>query len=290
MKLLAVVIIYFPEVNLLRNNIKCFIKDVDELIIWDNTPKGTDNLYEIFSNIEVEFPGKITYMGNGTNHFIAYPLNRVVEYGLSNGYTHLLTMDQDSLFENFSAYKRYVVDLQRHLLGLNIYSPNINEKFPHNDGYKVISFSITSGSLYPVELFKYVGGFREDYSIDAVDAEFAFRAFRDKQVTTICCCRHILNQQFGCITKSKWGFCSTNYSAMRTYFIVRNHLLLWAEYSSYMPSSLKRFIIDEYILKRIIKIILFEGRKWSKLKAIGRGLWRFIFFRNAPQYPLFVNE
>lgn len=43
MKLIAIVITYFPEEKDLIQNISSYINDVDQLIIWENTPKDKIN-------------------------------------------------------------------------------------------------------------------------------------------------------------------------------------------------------------------------------------------------------
>ncbi|WP_243462369.1 glycosyltransferase family protein [Bacteroides stercorirosoris] len=43
MKLVAVVVLYHPDENLVRN-INSYLPQVDTLVLWDNTPEGRNQL------------------------------------------------------------------------------------------------------------------------------------------------------------------------------------------------------------------------------------------------------
>ena len=103
-KILGVVITYYPNIEETKRNIEQFIEDIDLLIIWENTPLAERTQYKIELT---GYEDKIIYKGTDLNMFIAYPLNQAVSYGRENGFTHILTMDQDSFFEvnHFVKYK-----------------------------------------------------------------------------------------------------------------------------------------------------------------------------------------
>ena len=96
-KILAIVVTYYPEKELLERNVQAFIDHVDKVLIWENTP-SPDKLDYRF--IEHE---KVVYYGDGINS-ISRALNYAWEYANENGFDYLLTMDQDSYFENFDYY------------------------------------------------------------------------------------------------------------------------------------------------------------------------------------------
>ena len=103
-RLLAVVITYFPEENQLLRNIGSFIDDVDGIIIWENTPADQAVHYRFIQN------PKIVYMGMGNNVGIAKALNLCLSYAVDKQYDYMMTMDQDSDWENFSWFKSVIVD------------------------------------------------------------------------------------------------------------------------------------------------------------------------------------
>ena len=56
---------------------------------------------------------------------------------------------------------------------------------------------------------------------------------------------------------------------MRTYYIVRNHLITRSIYPEYDNI---RYIIKLFVVKRVLAIILIENNKSAKLRALFRGL------------------
>ena len=94
MRLLGIVITYYPNVEETKRNIMTYIEYVDKLIIWENTPLDDRSEFKISMP---EYENKILYMGEQENMFIEYPLNCAIKFGQENGFTLLLTMDQDRL-------------------------------------------------------------------------------------------------------------------------------------------------------------------------------------------------
>ena len=102
MKLLGIVIFYKFDLVKLKESILTYIDTLDKLIIWRNSEISEYDILSVFSD---DYRQKIEVLGNGENIFIAGALNRAVEYARTNGYTHILTMDQDSKFGQEDAEK-----------------------------------------------------------------------------------------------------------------------------------------------------------------------------------------
>ncbi len=262
MKLLSVVITYYPKIDSTINNIKTYIDDVDCLIIWENTPSIDIENYRI---LIPEYKHKIIYMGSGENELIAYPLNQCVLYSIENGYTHLLTMDQDSSFET-GHFKKYKSILSKKNT-IDIYGPNPNYRDTIKEGVATESLHlITSGSVFNVELFKNIGFFREEYKIDCVDYEFCYRA-KKSNVISYMISEILLIQEFGESKKTFFGFYTSNYSPFRLYYIIRNNLYLCKDFPEYhSQKSVVKLIINTFI-----KILLSESNKFNKFSAIVKG-------------------
>ena len=265
-KILGIIVTYFPDTEQTKENILQFIDNIDTLIIWENTPANKCNDYKI---ILPEYEQKIVYMGTGENNYIAYSLNRAVEYGKKKGYTHILTMDQDSYFEtgHFEKYKAIVCDAKDALCVFGV-NPNYIDKIEENNlAHK--SVLITSGNIINLILFDTVGLYREDYKIDCVDYEFCYRAARHGiqcvMVTSI-----LLKQQFGNTEKTAYGFHVSNYPPTRLYFIARNNIKLLKEYPDY--TNFRKTVIA-WIIKPLIKISIGEVNKLEKMGAILKGCW-----------------
>lgn len=267
MKLAAIVIVYYPNIEDLKLNVLSFIEDIDKLIIWDNTPVKDQSHF----NLDIpEIKDKSLVFTTGKNEFIAYPLNRAINWCLENDYNYLLSMDQDSLFEKGS-FKMYINKIKLNPDFKNaIFGVNPNDQFLIQENFLETNWFITSGSIYDVSIIKKIGGFREDYQIDCVDNEICYKVkINGYKVVVDTKCK--LNQIYGA-PLSKYGFTTSGYSPFRTYSILCNHILLWKDYPDMLDANLKRTIIKDYLIYRFVKIILAEDKKIKKLLALFHGL------------------
>lgn len=265
MRLAAVVIIYNPDLNELADNLESYRQCVGQLIVWDNTPGGTPSLERLTE------PNDVLVMGTGENLLIAKPLNKVLEWCACNGYTHLLTLDQDSRFANRLTN---LVPIVEKLIDSNprsaIFGVNPNHLVPADCEPFLYPDVITSGSVYDVQKILEINGFREDFGIDAVDIEICYRA-KEQGYNTYIIPEIELQQQYGNLTKTRWGFHTLNYSAFRCYHITRNFVIMWKEYPRLFAQ--KDFFVHTFLIRGIPKIILGEQNKWKKLKAIILGFY-----------------
>ena len=116
MRILAIVITYYPEKELMEKNVSAFIDDVNKVLIWENTPESDKLKYRFIEHEKVE------YCGDGINS-ISHGLNYGWHYANNGGYDYLLTMDQDSILINFAAMKEYV---KSHIYERIIIGPSLN--------------------------------------------------------------------------------------------------------------------------------------------------------------------
>ena len=47
MKICTAVIVYYPDPEQLRRNLRSFIGNVEHVIIWDNTPAGEGDIIDL---------------------------------------------------------------------------------------------------------------------------------------------------------------------------------------------------------------------------------------------------
>lgn len=90
MKLAATVILFNPTSSIVEN-LKNYLESVDKLYIIDNSP-----ISQLDSNIIEN--DKVELIHDGENKGIPLRLNHVIKKCITENYTHLLTMDQDSFF------------------------------------------------------------------------------------------------------------------------------------------------------------------------------------------------
>jgi rhamnosyltransferase len=263
MKVLAILIAYNPIFDDLTNNISAFINDVDRLIIWDNSPNV--NLNKLLLN------DKIDVIGDGRNRGIAYAINQALNIfnAANSNYTHLLTMDQDSTWLNFSKFLEVVYALDENNV---IYCPNINKEIRIDKDFITVRYCITSGALFSKEVLEKIGRFNEEYSVDCVDYDFCFKA-RNNGVRIFKILGADLNQNYGVERRHKiFRFRVNEYSSNRLYFIVRNHIFLFRDYPKNFDFRLFVMSFKNYFLFKIPKILLMESNKYDKINSIFKGL------------------
>lgn len=266
MKVLGIVILYYPD-DKVKQNILSYLPRLDKLIIWENTPEPALPL-----SFDTEAEEKLLRMGCGKNTGIGTPLNEAVRFGQENGFTHLLTMDQDSCFgENmFAGFLRALADGDSD--NVASFSANTHPYEASQPTVEEINICITSGTIYTLEVFKDAGSFRDDFFIDAIDTEFCFRLRRKgwKMVQL----NHIhMHHVLGNVTVTPflWGkLISPNYSAQRTYYLTRNSLLLKRLYPEYKQAP---GLFKTLLFWRPLCLLFAEQDKWRKFKAMCLGIY-----------------
>jgi acetyltransferase-like isoleucine patch superfamily enzyme/GT2 family glycosyltransferase len=260
----AVMVLYFPNISDVLNNIRQYISDVDKLILWDNTPRE-----ENWGRIELpDNKDKLLYLSTGRNEGTAYAYNRAAEWAFGNGYSYLLLMDQDGTWKGFPKYIQESVSIMRQNRAI-IVSPPINK-----DAENTIEIDncISSGMLISYLVYYLLGPFDEGLNVDAVDMDYCLRA-RDKDIKIIKLGDVVLYQRFGNLSYSKLFHCYTrNDSPMRCYNIAKNHLLLLKKYPKLIKKQEMRNWLRDYIYIKMLKILLIEKDKWSKCSAIIRAV------------------
>lgn len=268
-KILAVVVTYYPEEEMLTNNIQAFINEVDKVIIWENTPESEKLRYRYIQHEKVE------YLGDGINS-ISRALNYAWRYARENGYGYLLTMDQDSIFLDFPSYKNTVMS---NCLGHDaIYGPNIDSSGSFVNPIEEKPYTMTSGMMLPVSVLNAIGGWNEFFKIEGLDIDLCLKA-RQKGIMTYVIRDSILKHQLGHpILVSFWGHkvLYSSYSPKRLYNIYKNHIILLRKYKS---DEQKKEFCFYHIRRTPRNVILFEDEKISKLWSILKGvvmgcIWR----------------
>jgi rhamnosyltransferase len=133
--------------------------------------------------------------------------------------------------------------------------------------------SITSGSIFPTKVFESCGLFEAALFIDAVDYEYCYRLKSRYGLSTIVFPDIVLKHEVGYPTKINLGLTTDNYTAFRTYFIIRNHITIWKRYPKLFQPAYKKTLIKIHITYRLAKIVIGEENKISKIRAIVIGMF-----------------
>ncbi len=263
MKILAIIVTYFPDTALLGDNINAIEDYVDEILVWENTPTTDNEQYRIPQR------SKIKYVGEGNNVGIPKALNYAWRYARDNGFDFVLTMDQDSIWEDFGAFLDLTVNKGH--WDRFIWGPANNIVRDGQDYEEKASIN-TSGMLVSTSILNKINGWPETFNIDCVDLDFCYAA-RQHGITILRVNKAYMKHQLGepkkvLSIKTFKHKCITVHSPQRTYGIVRNGFIMKKKYPS--------FPIMDYlkgnVWKRLISILLYENHKAKQIAAIYRGL------------------
>jgi len=276
MKLAGTVIFYNPDVSVL-DNIRTYIDEIDLLIIVDNSEIQNEKL---LSKLK-KYGKKNQYISFGDNLGIAKALNTAAKLAIEKGFSHLLTMDQDSSFDkkNISVLKRTAIKNIHN--NFAVIAPVFTLKNESSDSHISHSYIltevksvITSGNILNLDAFVSVGGFLEKLFIDQVDHEFCLRT-RKNGFKTYIIRNCFLNHKLGESVTVKFLFFKTrvtNHNYIRRYYMTRNGLYLAAHYWSEIPETIRKMTADN------LKMMLFEKERIKKVRSILLGV--FDFFRS----------
>lgn len=262
--IIAVVVTYYPEKELLIKNLQSIINYVDEILIWENTPSSDRPQYRYVSN------PKVSYHGEEENS-ITHALNYAWRYAVENKYDYLLTMDQDSVWEDFNGFLHQTIYNPSCPLG--IWGPNLNTHGDIDNEFSEERYLINSGMLQSVDTINKIGGWREDFRIDAFDIEYCYHA---KEIGIKCYrvggykMEHTLGNPS---IKRVFGkqLHLLNYSPSRLYEIYRNHIIVIRKYKE--TKVLKRNFLRFWMKNHLLAVLLAENNKMEKLCAIFRGVF-----------------
>ena len=264
-KLAAIVTLYNPTDEDIRN-IDTYIDDVDRLYIIDNT-EGESNFDRIPKN------DKIDYRFKNENVGVATALNIGAESALKEGFDYLLTMDQDTSFndDTLKVLKNDLVNIDMSKIGIltpwhatKLRVPKPVKKYDLPDDV------MTSANIINLKIWKKIGGFKDWLFIDGVDIEYCLNVIshgyyilRNNSVQ--------VEHNLGDLFYKKIGrrtFLCTNHSAIRRYYIMRNYHYILDMYREYNPAYCYSLVSQRH---NMLGVLLFEKKKIKKLKMYFRG-------------------
>ena len=262
----ALVVWYHPsdrEVETAR----LYAGEVEHLIIVDNS--DTDNVA-----LTTTLPN-VTYLPCMENLGIASALNRGCEKAIQLGAEWVLTMDQDSLW-NQQTVSQYVSEAEAYPEGdqVGIFSPyhdcdGTPDKHRRDGRFEKRMVQMCSGNLLRLSAWQQAGGFRDDFFIDLVDDEICCHlwqlGFQVVRLNHICLTHH-LGEGVHLLPITKHPY--TPHPTWRYYYIGRNlqrMIQLYPEHRAYYR---------KHAYKELKRLCLYD---WSdKCHKLGRYLrgWR----------------
>lgn len=277
LQIASAVVLYNPT-NEDIENINSYLKDVDILYVLDNSPKRNDK--------RLPENKKIQYIFNDNNLGISIPLNMAAQMARDNNYKWLLTMDQDTSFDNevLKKMKERIEKMDCNNIG--IVTPWHNTKLNIKKSKEKIEHPLdvmTSGNLLNLEIHQKIGGFQEDLFIDGVDIEYCLKLakngykitrFNDLEI------KHNLGNIF--YKQFLWKeLLITNHSAMRRYYQCRNYHYIKEKYKDDFPQFCNTLV---KVKATILGIILYENDKLNKIRAYYLGYKDYKLGRKGKSY------
>lgn len=264
--IIAGIVTFNPDLNILNENIAAISKQVDEVIIVDNC---SDNIKQI-DDLAKSIHNNVVH--NNKNFGIARALNQIMEYAFKNNYKWAITLDQDTICSD------NLIEIQRKYCSskVGIVAPYVNDRNKVNkiNNHEIQTiykrkWVISSASLTNVEAWKIIGGFDEKLFIDGVDIDFGLNLIKNGY-EIIQTTEATISHTIGKISQHKIGpfvVMTQNHSHFRKYYIVRNILVLEKKYhcDGYLKCWLR-------IMKQLFLIVFFEKNKKDKVIAVIKGI------------------
>lgn len=269
----GVVILYYPDQAVLFRNIQSYLTWLDRLYVIDNSSQSSTAIIESLNKLS----DKIRYIPCPVNIGIAAALNKGAKMALDDGYGWLLTMDQDSYFEQKEIEEYFLIFSNFFFSDQNVavIAPLHNQQQAKGEQapYKNVAAVITSGSLLQLSIWKTLGGYLEKLFLDEVDHEYCYRAvtagYYIIEIQNV-----YLNHQLGKLKKT--GYLNeisrrnrTIHSPERVYYMVRNYLYVKKKYKTLFPEEFRRR--DRIMATTLKNNLLFGDSFIVSIKNIFKG-------------------
>lgn len=262
-----IIVTYNPDDSLLTNisNMSVFVK---EIVVVDNASSNK----QILNKVRSLDSYNVTIIENKENLGLATALNQGIKYALQNKSEYIITLDQDSYFEQGSInllYDRIVNLPDVALLGpdvINLYTKKRKyPKFKFEDGlYYLQACVMQSGAIYRSSVFEDTGLFEEKLFIYYIDDDFCKRLAINYKIAI--CNDAILYHEEGENGEKIYGsrkIFYRKYSSNAMYYISRNCIYMIKKYG---VGESKRLFTE------LRNILLFQDNKIELFKSYSSGI------------------
>lgn len=294
-KVVAVIVTFYPEASVTAGNIEAIRRQVDALVVVDNGSPG-DLRGQLGSG-----PGAgIEWIPLGKNLGVAAAQNLGAEWALSQGATHIVLFDQDSqpapgaVGLLLSAWGTLVEQGVAVGMIASVFSDDRQAKpvpffrmrdgragwvlCDGSDGLLEIDTAIASGTLIPMAAMTATGGMNEGLFIDLVDIEWCFRA-RSLGFRNFCACQARLSHRLGDAPRKVFKRGIPSHSPIRNYYFFRN--AIWLCRQGYVPRAWK-VAVARQLLRRYLAYPVALSPRWQYLSKMTLGVWHGLCGRLGP--------
>lgn len=279
-KIGAIIVLYNPNLDLLKKSISVLRNQINHICIVDNTP-----CCSIDGNFFEDVDNNIKYVPLGKNLGIAEAQNIGIKWikDIPN-IEYVFFLDQDSIIEFntiqiLSDKYDYLVEKGYNVGGVGPrpfnreqrkeYSGSVKKGKRIDDNITEVTELISSASLIPVKFFEIVGDMDSSLFIDGVDHEWCWRCTKTTGARFFICENTLLSHKLG---EGDHNFFLRKVSIstpFRTYFQFRNYFILLKR--NYVPLYWKLSNGFKYCIKFLYYPLFITPRK-EYLKNMWRGL------------------
>lgn len=279
-RMLGIVTLYYPDILIAADNIKKYAQSIDSLIIWDNSPLVVDVKTQMQPLLQSIWH-KVVWHGDGKNYCIAPAINFALHYATANSFDLLLVMDQDSQWNDFSAYRRDIeISLSRG--EMKVFTPYVKgcDTFEIKGEMQEKRLMINSGMVIPVRILAEIGEVDEEaFPLDALDHDISYLV-KEHGYQTVCLTKYMLNHSLGQMQRmGLFDIMTPNYNKQRTYSMTRSHIICYRKHKKILTNEDRHYLYWEILIMKFFRIILAEPDKFKRMKAFVKGIFDGISYK-----------
>ncbi|MBC3783821.1 glycosyltransferase [Spirosoma utsteinense] len=260
-KVAGAVVLYNSPLETI-DNISTYIDQVEKLYVVDNSVKPNAKLVETLKSYS-----KIHYHSLNGNDGIATALNWAANQAISDNFSVLLTMDDDTQIP-VGCIQQMLDFWSQYPANIGILS-GIHHIKPDTAPFRKLLYTLTSGNLLSLSAYSATGPFRDDFFIDHVDHEYGIRLNQNGYVV-IELPNIRFNHRLGTTDTLKVGgrIISTygSHSPLRLYYFARNGVYMARQYFSSQP--MLSWMVAEELAKRCVKAMFLQSDTKVRMRML----------------------
>ncbi|OPC00332.1 hypothetical protein BAS09_16745 [Elizabethkingia ursingii] len=260
--ILSIIVTYNPNLEEFHRNIESIANQSSLCVVVDNNSHNQKDIEKIVENTYNSIIIKnLENIGLGKAYNMA--LNKYL-----GDYSFFATFDQDSFISEKTLDTLSQILEKNHIIGVvgPLFSYECSVVL--NTGNLIYKDSIIqSSAVFRSDLYYKIGGFKEDYFIDSVDFEYCLRIAANNYKVAIfdgIRIQHSLGEQ-----RKKLGISYYSHSALRNFYIARNHMKISKEYYQRFPKFV--FKKNIFFLIHFLKLVFLE-QDLKKINSFFKGL------------------
>lgn len=293
-RIAAVVVTFQPDLHALNDELMALRPQVGTLIVVDNGSRNRHDLELLLQQYGACLEALPVNAG------VAHAQNVGIALARSQGVTHVLLMDQDSVpapdmvakllgaiqtlesngHQVAAVGPRYVDDRYDLMPCFNRVNGFRMERLGCGCESSVIEadYLIASGSLIPLDVLECVGCMADDLFIDYIDIEWGLRA-RAAGFTCYGVCASRLGHRLGENPVRFMGRWISVHHPIRNYYFVRNALLTYR--NRYVRWN---WVIADLtnVVKLFLKSCVVGPQRWRRIRYMTMGCWHGLLNRSGP--------